>query len=125
MIVYDDMENSEKIRIYDKGITQNHDPERRERMLTGYRNGDMLAPNLDGAEALRLMAREFVTSIAEKRAPLSDGHAGLRIVRLLEAAQESMDQNGRVVYLKEPTPRRPLVSALDELQVKYAGGALA
>jgi hypothetical protein len=76
MIVYDDMENSEKVRVYDKGITQNHDPERRERMLTGYRNGDMLAPNLEGTESLRLMAREFVSSIAEKRAPLSDGVRG-------------------------------------------------
>jgi predicted dehydrogenase len=76
MIVYDDMENSEKVRVYDKGITQNHDPERRERMLTGYRNGDMLAPNLEGTESLRLMAREFVSSIAEKRAPLCDGVRG-------------------------------------------------
>jgi len=123
MIVYDDMENSEKIRIYDKGITQNHDPERRERMLTGYRNGDMLAPNLEGTEALRLMAREFVNSIAENRAPLTDGHAGLRIVRLLEAAQVSMEQNGKIVYLKDPTPRRPLASVLSGLEIKYPGGA--
>jgi predicted dehydrogenase len=123
MIVYDDMENSEKVRVYDKGITQNHDPERRERMLTGYRNGDMLAPNLEGTEALRLMAREFVNSIAEKRAPLTDGHAGLRIVRLLEAAQESMEESGKVIYLKDPTPRRPLASALGELEIRYAGGA--
>src|SRR5579864_7852269 len=125
MIVYDDMENSEKVRVYDKGITQNHDPERRAKMLTGYRNGDMLAPNLESTEALRLMAREFVNSIAEKRAPLSDGHAGLRIVRLLEAAQESIEQNGRVVHLKEVSPRRPFVSVLGELEIKYAGGAHA
>jgi predicted dehydrogenase len=125
MIVYDDMENSEKIRVYDKGITQNHDPERRERMLTGYRNGDMLAPNLDGTEALRLMAREFVTSIGEKRAPLTDGYAGLRVVRLLEAAQESIEHNGRVVHLKETTPRRPLVPALAALELQYGGGAHA
>ena len=46
MIVYDDMENIEKVKVYDKGIVQNHDPERREKMLTGYRNGDMLAPQL-------------------------------------------------------------------------------
>jgi predicted dehydrogenase len=125
MIVYDDMENSEKVRVYDKGITQNHDPENRERLLTGYRNGDMLAPNLDGTEALRLMAREFVTSITEKRAPLSDGHAGLRIVRLLEAAQESIEHNGRVVYLKEPVVRRPSVPALTALELEYAGGSHA
>jgi len=119
MIVYDDMENSEKVRVYDKGITQNHDPERRAKMLTGYRNGDMLAPNLEDTEALRLMAREFVTSIAEKRAPLSDGNAGLRIVRLLEAAQESIEQNGRVVYLKEAPQRRPVVPVLPGLGIPY------
>ena len=101
MLVYDDMENSEKIKVYDKGIVQNLDPERREKMLTGYRNGDMLAPNLETTEALRLMAREFIASIVEKRPALSDGHAGYRIVRLLEAAQQSMEDNGRVIYLTE------------------------
>ena len=101
MLVYDDMENSEKIKVYDKGIVQNLDPERREKMLTGYRNGDMLAPNLETTEALRLMAREFIASIVEKRSALSDGHAGYRIVRLLEAAQQSMEDNGRVIYLTE------------------------
>jgi len=123
MIVYDDMENSEKVRLYDKGITQNHDPERRERMLTGYRNGDMLAPNLEATEALRLMAREFVLSIAENRPPLTDGHAALRVVRMLEAAQTSMENNGAVVYLKQTPLQRPLESVLPELE--YTGGSHA
>jgi predicted dehydrogenase len=101
MIVYDDMENSEKVKVYDKGIVQNHDPERRERLLTGYRNGDMLAPRLDTTEALRLMAQDFVTSILQKRAPLSDGYSGYRVVRLLEAAQRSIEQNGRLIELRE------------------------
>ena len=100
MVVYDDMETSEKIKVYDKGVVQTHDPERREKMLTGYRNGDVLAPQLDGSEALRLMAKEFVGSIVENRTPISDGYAGLRVVRLLEAAQQSMDQNGRLVELR-------------------------
>jgi predicted dehydrogenase len=99
MIVYDDMENSEKVKVYDKGVVQNQDPERREKMLTGYRNGDMLAPQLETSEALRLMAREFANSILEGRAPLSDGHAGLRVVRLLEAAQRSIELNGRLIDL--------------------------
>ena len=101
MIVYDDMENSEKIKVYDKGIVQNHDPERREKMLTGYRNGDMLAPQLETSEALRLMAREFVASIVEKRQPLSDAQSGYRVVRLLEAAQRSIEENGRLVFLDQ------------------------
>jgi predicted dehydrogenase len=99
MIVYDDMETSEKVKVYDKGVVQNQDPERREKMLTGYRNGDMLAPQLETSEALRLMAREFVSAIMESRAPLSDGHAGYRVVRLLEAAQQSIEQNGRLIPL--------------------------
>jgi predicted dehydrogenase len=101
MIVYDDMESVEKVRVYDKGVTQNHDPERRENMLTGYRNGDMVAPELDTTEALRLVASEFLSSIAEKRLPLTGMRSGYRIVRLLEAAQQSMEQGGRVVYLGE------------------------
>jgi predicted dehydrogenase len=102
MIVYDDMEPTEKIKVYDKGISMNYDPERREKMLAGYRNGDMLAPNLDSGEALRLMAREFVNAIAEKRQPLSDGQSGYRVVRLLEAAQQSLERDGRVVELRMP-----------------------
>jgi predicted dehydrogenase len=77
----------------------NQDPEQRTRLLTGYRNGDVLAPNLDTSEALRLMAREFVSSITENRAPLTDGRAGYRVVRLLEAAQKSLEQNGREIEL--------------------------
>ncbi len=99
MIVYDDMENCEKVRVYDKVISMNHDPEHRERLLTGYRSGDMLAPNLDTGEALRCMAQEFVQSIRDKRAPVSDGYSGYRVVRLLEAAQRSMEMDGRPVEL--------------------------
>ena len=99
MLVYDDLEPSEKVKVYDRGITVNHDPERRTRMLTGYRNGDMLAPQLDATEALRLMAREFVHAIAEGRPPMTDGASGYRVVRLLEAAQQSIEQNGREIEL--------------------------
>jgi predicted dehydrogenase len=101
MIVYDDMESAEKVRVYDKGITVNRDPEHRERVLAGYRNGDMVAPNLDTTEALRLMTREFIDSITQKRLPISDGYAGYRVVRLLEAAQQSMQLNGQPVELTD------------------------
>ena len=107
MIVYDDMETAEKVKVYDKGISMNHDPERRERLLAGYRNGDMHAPNLDATEALRLMAREFVHSIREMRAPVSGGYSGYRVVRLLEAAQQSMEQNGRPIELRIPEIPQP------------------
>ncbi len=102
MIVYNDMESSEKIKVFDRGITVNHDPARRERMLTGYRNGDILVPNLETTEALRLMAQEFVNSILEDRSPLTDGLSAYRVVRLLEAAQRSIEQNGREIDLDLP-----------------------
>ena len=108
MIVYDDMESTEKIRIYDKGITTLQDPEHRERLLTGYRNGNMVAPNLDTTEALRLMTRDFVDSIVQKRLPLSDGYAGYRVVRLLEAAQQSMVSNGQPIELDNEIGRRQI-----------------
>jgi predicted dehydrogenase len=96
------MESSEKIKVYDRGITQNHDPMRRERMLTGYRNGDILVPNLENTEALRLMAQEFINSIREDRTPLTDGASAYRVVRLLEGAQRSIEQNGREIDLDLP-----------------------
>jgi predicted dehydrogenase len=106
MMVYDDMETTEKVRVYDKGITINHDPERRERLLTGYRNGDVIAPYIDASEALRLMAHDFIDSITEKRLPICDGYAGYRVVRLLEAAQQSMELGGQPVELANPVIRR-------------------
>jgi predicted dehydrogenase len=101
MIVYDDLETTEKVRVYDKGITLNHSLEAREQILTSYRNGDVVAPHLDGSEALRLMATEFVESILQNRLPLSDGYSGYRVVRLLEAAQQSMERNGQPVELTD------------------------
>ena len=113
MIVYDDMETSEKVKVYDKGISMHHDPEHRERLLTGYRNGDMFAPNLDAGEALRAMARDFVSAIVEEGSPVSDGYSGYRVVRLLEMAQQSMAQNGKPIELHSlPIPRSGLVSSL-------------
>lgn len=99
MIVYDDMETSEKLKVYDKGISMHYDPEHRERLLAGYRDGDMFAPNLEATEALRIMARDFISAIVDKHAPLSDGYVGYRVVRLLETAQQSMTMNGRPVEL--------------------------
>ena len=99
MVVYDDMEPSEKVKVYDRGIDMNYDPERRARLLTSYRNGDMLAPQLDTTEALRLVAREFTSSISENRLPMTNGSAGYRVVRLLEAAQQSIQKNGREIEL--------------------------
>lgn len=99
MIVYDDMESDEKVKVYDKGVTVNQSGETRNRLLAAYRRGNMMAPTLDNTEALRLVARDFIGAIVENRSPIADGMAGFRVVRLLEAAQKSMD-SGREVKLK-------------------------
>jgi predicted dehydrogenase len=104
MIVYDDIEPTEKIRIYDKGVTtERHedttDREAEYRTLVSYRTGDVWVPKLDSTEALTYVSQEFLSAIREARMPLTDGHAGLRVVRLLEAAQQSIEQGGRQIKL--------------------------
>jgi len=69
----------------------------------GYRTGDMLAPNLDMAEALGVEAADFVRCLEEKKQPVTDGQAGLRVVQILEAATESMHNRGRPVELPAAT----------------------
>jgi len=104
MIVYDDLEPSEKIKVYDKGITlggaQQASGETVYQALVGYRMGDMWAPHLDMAEALGVELREFARCVEGGATPLADGNAGLRVVRLLEAASLSLAQRGRVVDLE-------------------------
>jgi predicted dehydrogenase len=102
MIVFDDLEASEKIKVYDRGISLNPSPENVYQMLVGYRAGDMWAPNLPVGEALNTEAQHFLECIAQQKAPLTDGEAGLRVVRLLEAATESMLNQGRLVTVKGP-----------------------
>jgi predicted dehydrogenase len=97
MVVFDDLEASEKVKVYDRGISVNPSPENVYQMLIGYRAGDMWAPQLGRTEALQAEARHFIECIAGRRTPTTDGQAGLRIVRLLEAASRSMEQQGRLV----------------------------
>ena len=99
MIVYDDLEPSEKIKVYDKGITVSQKPEAVYDLLVSYRSGDMWAPRLDNVEALRAEAVHFSDCINRKTRPLTDGQTGLRIVRLLEAAERSLRERGNVVEL--------------------------
>lgn len=98
MLVWDDLEQNEKIKVYDTGIDVskvNTDVEERRRTLISYRTGDMFSPRLDGTEALSAAAREFVSSIVENRAPLTDGRAGLSVVRYLAAAEKSIQAGGK------------------------------
>jgi predicted dehydrogenase len=100
MIVFDDLETNEKIKVYDRGISVNPSPENIHEMLVGYRTGDMWAPKLGLTEALHVAAAHFVECIAGARRPMTDGEAGLRVVRLLEAATASMAERGRLVSLE-------------------------
>jgi predicted dehydrogenase len=99
MIVFDDLETNEKIKVYDRGISVNPSPENIHEMLVGYRTGDMWAPKLGLTEALHVAAAHFVECIGGARRPMTDGEAGLRVVRLLEAATTSMAERGRLVGL--------------------------
>ena len=99
MILYDDIEPTEKVRVYDKGVTANRidDREADYQTLVSYRTGDVWAPKLDATEALRHVIAEFVDSIRGAHKPLTDGEAGLRVVRLLEVAQQSIKNGGRLI----------------------------
>jgi predicted dehydrogenase len=100
MIVYNDLEPSEKIKLYDKGITV-LSPAREEidRLRIGYRTGDMWAPRLATTEALQTEADHFVDCVDQAATPLTDGAAGLRVVELLELATGSIRQGGHPVDL--------------------------
>src|SRR3972149_5919545 len=99
MIVYDDLEPSEKAKVYDKGITVNKNIDSIHQALIGYRTGDMWAPQLDMTEALRVEMQHFSSCIEKGDIPITDGKAGLRVVQILEAATQSMANRGQLVRL--------------------------
>jgi predicted dehydrogenase len=99
MIVFDDLDPSEKVKIYDKGITVNGNSESVYQMLVSYRTGDMWAPQLDMTEALRTEGLHFIRCIEKGELPITDGQSGLRVVKILEAATQSMKKQGRLVEI--------------------------
>ena len=111
MIVYDDLEPSEKVKVYDKGISRNNGSNSVYQMLISYRTGDMWAPQLDTTEALRGELRHFVRCIEHNQSPLTGGEVGLRIVNILEAATRSMadaaasSSSKRAESRYDPVPR--------------------
>lgn len=101
MVVWNDMDPAEKIKIYDKGIKIKEDnQEDKKQLLISYRSGDMYAPKIDQTEALLLVVKEFADSIKERRPSLTDGEAGLRVLRVLEAAQRSIKAEGANVRIE-------------------------
>jgi predicted dehydrogenase len=96
-LVYNDLAPDEKIKVYDRGITVSQDAEARRGLLIGYRTGDVWSPRIEGQEPLQVMVRHFAESVRDGKQPLTGGEAGLRVVRILEAAQHSIKaQGGRI-----------------------------
>ena len=98
MAVFDDLETTEKLRIYDKGaeISQDYNTFAE---YVGLRFGDITVPHIKVGEPLQIECRHFVDCIRSRKPPLSDGHDGLRVVKVLDAAQRSLKLNGQPVFL--------------------------
>ncbi|MFD3002754.1 Gfo/Idh/MocA family protein [Pontibacter toksunensis] len=102
MILYNDLEPTEKIKVYDTGYSYSNDEEKK-RVLVDYRTGDIHVPKLATTEALLGMANDFISSVQEKKQPKSSCHLGLDVVRILEASNKSIKHCGREVVLQDIT----------------------
>jgi predicted dehydrogenase len=96
MLVWNDLEADEKVKVYDKGVDIKSGDNVYD-LLVSYRSGDMWAPKIEQAEALRVEARYFIDCIEKQETPFNDGAAGLRVVRLLEAAERSLKDRGKAI----------------------------
>src|SRR5438034_463337 len=104
MAVYDDVQSIEKVKIYDHGVTELSSEELRR----SYRSGDIRSPHIAGTEALQMEMRHFIECVNTGARPRSDGEAGLRVVRVLDAGMRSLRAGGaRVAYRQEATVREP------------------
>lgn len=99
MVLYDDVEPTEKVKMYSTSYEVNTSEQEKYKMMVDYRTGDIFIPKVAQKEALAEMAADFVTSIIENKKPLVDGRRGLEVVRVLEAAEKSIKQNGKEVNL--------------------------
>jgi len=98
MIVWDDMEPTEKVKVYDTGYSHTTDEDKR-KVLVDYRTGDIFVPKLQVTEALSLMAKDFIQSILNKTEPTATAQNGLFVVRILEAAELSIKNKGKEILL--------------------------
>jgi predicted dehydrogenase len=101
MLVWDDLSNDEKIKIFDRGVEINGQTGKDgiHRLLVSYRSGDIHIPRLEGIEALRAEVDYFVNCIDKNEEPFNNGEAGLQVVRLLEAADKSLKNDGQRIKL--------------------------
>lgn len=98
MIVYNDLEPSEKIRVYDTGF-EHRAEEDKTRIMVDYRTGDVYIPKLSGMEALAGVAKDFIQSITNKSIPLANAKLGMQVVKILEASQKSIKNNGKEIKI--------------------------
>jgi hypothetical protein len=99
MIVYDDIAPSEKVKVYDSGVILTSDQQEIFERRVGYRTGDMWAPKIDASEPLQLVGRNFLECIETGATPITDGRFGLGVVRLIEAATDSMYRRGATIHI--------------------------
>ena len=97
MLVWNDLEADEKIKVYDKGVQTSQSGKDVYQLLVSYRSGDMWAPQVEQIEALRAETAYFCDCINERQEPFNDGVAGLRVVRMLEAADSRCEKRGEAV----------------------------
>jgi predicted dehydrogenase len=98
MVVWNDLAADEKVKVYDKGV-QITSREGVYDQLVSYRSGDMWAPKLDQTEALKAECEYFIACVRDNKQPFNDGHAGLEVVKMLEAADKSIRERGRIVHI--------------------------
>jgi len=98
MLVWNDLEADEKIKVYDKGV-QIINGKGVYELLVSYRSGDVWAPRVEQSEALNVELEYFIDCVLNDRTPINDGLAGLRVVKILEAADQSLTERGKIVPL--------------------------
>jgi predicted dehydrogenase len=98
MVMWNDLEADEKVKVYDKGVEITNGQGVYD-LLVSYRSGDMWVPKVEQTEALKVETNYFVDCLSKNRTPFNDGAAGLRVVRLLEAAAQSLKERGKPVTL--------------------------
>ena len=100
MVIYDDLDPMEKIRVYDKSVVlQETDPGAVNQLLVDYRTGDIVVPKLSLREALDLEAEEFIKSVRSRKPTISDGRLGLKVMKVLEACNQSLKQDSQKIFM--------------------------
>ena len=97
--LYNDLDQSEPLKLYDRGVDMDESAEDRRRRLISYRSGDVWSPNVEKIEPLRNMMAHFANCILSRTKPLSDGVSGLRLVQVLEAADRSLEKNAAAIVV--------------------------